>query len=158
MMEFLFDHYHGLANLGTWGYIAVALVGMHVTLLGITLYYHRDQAHRSIDLHPALRHFFRAWLWSNTGASTREWVAVHRKHHALCEREGDPHSPKVFGLKCVLLRGAELYRAEAANQETIEKYSKGTPDDWIERNVYSRWPNGGIALLACRASFYCRFS
>jgi len=135
-VEFLFDHYHGLANLGTWGYVAVALVGMHVTLLGITLYYHRDQAHRSIDLHPALRHFFRAWLWINTGASTREWVAVHRKHHALCEREGDPHSPKVFGLRCVLLLGAELYRAEAANQGTIEKYSKGTPDDWLERNVY----------------------
>ncbi len=146
-MQFIFNHYHGLANLPWWGYLVVALVVMQVTLLGITLYYHRDQAHRAIDLHPALRHFFRMWLWMNTGANTKQWVAVHRKHHAFCEKDGDPHSPKIFGLKCVLLRGAELYRAEAENAETVEKYSKGTPDDWLERNVYSRWHNGGIALL-----------
>jgi len=148
IVQFIFDYHHGLANLGFWGYVVVALVVMQITLMGITLYYHRDQAHRAIDLHPALRHFFRFWLWVNTGANTREWVAVHRKHHAFCEKEGDPHSPKIFGLKCVLLRGAELYRVEAANKATIEKYSKGTPDDWLERNVYSRWPNGGIVLLA----------
>lgn len=147
-MEFIFEHYHGVAGLGWWGYVGVTLLVMHVTLLGITLYYHRDQAHRAIDLHPALRHFFRMWLWINTGANTKEWVAVHRKHHAYCEKQGDPHSPKIFGLKCVLLRGAELYRAEAADKETVEKYSKGTPNDWLERNVYSRWPNGGIVLLA----------
>jgi stearoyl-CoA desaturase (Delta-9 desaturase) len=147
MMQLIFDHYQGLANLPWWGYVVVALVAMQVTLLGITLYYHRDQAHRAIDLHPALRHFFRLWLWVNTGANTKQWVAVHRKHHAFCEKDGDPHSPKIFGLKCVLLRGAELYRAEAANKETVEKYSKGTPDDWIERNIYSRWQNGGIVLL-----------
>ncbi|MDH3420545.1 MAG: fatty acid desaturase [Gammaproteobacteria bacterium] len=147
-MQFVFDHYHGLAGLGLWGYVAVTLLVMHVTLLGITLYYHRDQAHRAIDLHPALRHFFRFWLWMTTGANTKEWVAVHRKHHAFCEKEGDPHSPKVFGLRTVLLRGAELYRAEAADPATIEKYAKGTPDDWMQRNVYERYSNSGIALLA----------
>ena len=147
-MQFVFDHYHGLAGLGLWGYVAVTLLVMHVTLLGITLYYHRDQAHRAIDLHPALRHFFRFWLWMTTGANTKEWVAVHRKHHAFCEKDGDPHSPKVFGLRTVLLRGAELYRAEAADPATIEKYAKGTPDDWMQRNVYERYSNSGIALLA----------
>lgn len=135
-------------GLGLWGYVAVTLLVIHVTLLGITLYYHRDQAHRAIDLHPALRHFFRFWLWMNTGANTKEWVAVHRKHHACCEAEGDPHSPKIFGLRTVLLSGAELYRAEAADKTTVKKYSKGTPNDWIERNVYGRYANGGIALLA----------
>ncbi len=148
MVQFVFDHYEGLINLSFWGYVGVAVLVMHVTLLGITLYYHRDQAHRSINLHPALRHFFRFWLWMNTGATTKEWVAVHRKHHAFCETAGDPHSPKLFGLRTVLLRGAELYRAEAADPATVEKYSKGTPDDWMERNVYGRFHNGGIALLA----------
>ncbi len=148
IVQFLFDHYGGLAGLGLWGYVAATLLFVHVTLIGITLYLHRDQAHRAIDLHPALRHFFRLWLWINTGVSTRAWVAVHRKHHALCERDGDPHSPKIFGLETVLLRGAELYKAEARNLETLEKYGKGAPNDWLERNVYSRWPNGGIALLA----------
>jgi len=147
-VQFVFDHYHGLADLSLWGYVAVALLFMHVTLLGITLYYHRDQAHRAIDLHPALRHFFRFWLWMTTGANTKEWVAVHRKHHACCEKKGDPHSPKIFGLQTVLLRGAELYRAEAADKATVKKYSKGTPDDWLQRNIYERYPNGGIALLA----------
>ncbi len=148
IVQFVFDHYHGLAGLSFWGYVGVTLAFVHITLLGITLYYHRDQAHRAIDLHPALRHFFRLWLWINTGANTKAWVAVHRKHHALCERHGDPHSPKIFGLKTVLLRGAELYQVAAREPETLEKYGKGTPDDWLERNVYSRWPDGGIALLA----------
>jgi stearoyl-CoA desaturase (delta-9 desaturase) len=146
-VQFLFDHFHGALDLRIWGYVLVALVMMHVTLIGITLYYHRDQAHRAVDLHPFLRHFFRFWLWMNTGANTREWVAVHRKHHAMCERRGDPHSPRIFGLRTVLLRGAELYREEAANRETLEKYSRGTPDDWLERSVYSRWPNLGIVIL-----------
>lgn len=147
-MQFVFDHYQGLVAPGFLGYLGIALLGVHITLLGITLYYHRDQAHRAINLHPALRHFFRFWLWMNTGANTTEWVAVHRKHHAFCETEGDPHSPKIFGLRTVLLRGAELYQAEAADPATIEKYSKGTPDDWMENNVYGRFQNGGIALLA----------
>ena len=116
-------------------------------MMAITLYLHRDQAHRAIDLHPVLRHFFRFWLWINTGMQTDQWVAVHRKHHALCEREGDPHSPQVFGLTKVLLEGAELYKAEARRPDVVEKYSRGTPRDWMQRNVYWRCPNGGIVLL-----------
>ncbi len=148
MVEFLATHLYGLANLSFWGYVGVTLLWMHVTMIGITLYFHRDQAHRSVDLHPAVRHFFRFWLWMNTGASTREWVAVHRKHHAHCEQEGDPHSPKLFGLSTVVWQGAELYRAEAGKPETVEKYGRGTPDDWIERNVYSRFSYSGIVVLA----------
>ena len=147
-MQFLFENFYGLAELSFWGYAFTSLLFMHVTLIGITLYYHRDQAHRSVDLHPALRHFFRFWLWVNTGASTREWVAVHRKHHACCEREGDPHSPRLFGLENIILKGAEFYREEAAKPETLEKYGRGTPTDWLERHVYGRWPNYGIVLLA----------
>ncbi len=146
-MQFVYEHFYGIANLSFWGYVVVTLTVMHVTLLGITLYYHRDQAHRAVDLHPALRHFFRLWLWINTGASTQEWVAVHRKHHAFCEREGDPHSPLLFGLRNIVLRGAEYYRVEAAKSETIEKYSQGTPTDWLERHLYRRWPNLGVVLL-----------
>ena len=147
MLDFLDAHYFGLAGLGLWGYVLVTLLWVHVTLISITLYFHRDQAHRSVDLHPAVRHFFRFWLWLNTGAPTKEWVAVHRKHHAFCEQENDPHSPVIFGLKRVLLEGAELYIDEARKAETLEKYGKGTPDDWLERNVYSRFTYTGIALL-----------
>ncbi len=146
-MNFLSEHFYGLANLNVFGYVVVTLLWMHVTMMAITLYFHRDQAHRAIDLHPAIRHFFRFWLWLSTGAPTREWVAVHRKHHAFCEREGDPHSPVLFGLRTVVLEGAELYKAEAANAETLEKYGQGTPDDWLERNVYSRFTYSGIGLL-----------
>lgn len=147
-MDFIYAHLYGLANLGVIGYVVVALLWMHVTMIGVTLYFHRDQAHRSIELHPVLRHFFRFWLWLNTGAPTKEWVAVHRKHHAFCEREGDPHSPVLFGLKKVVWEGAELYRAEAAKPETLDKYGKGTPDDWLEHNVYGRFTYTGIGLLA----------
>ena len=147
VVDFLNTHYFGLANLGVWGYVIVTLAMMHTTLIGVTLYYHRDQAHRACDLHPALRHFFRFWLWLTTGACTREWVAVHRKHHAHCEREGDPHSPALFGLSKVVLEGVELYRVEAAKAETIEKYGKGTPNDWLERKVYGPWSNAGVTLL-----------
>ncbi|MGI9257662.1 MAG: DesA family fatty acid desaturase [Gammaproteobacteria bacterium] len=146
-MQFLYEHFHGLANLNVWGYILVSLAFIHVTLLGITLYYHRDQAHRSVELHPAVRHFFRLWLWINTGANTKEWVAVHRKHHAYCERDGDPHSPALFGLRNIVLEGAEYYQKEAAKPETLAKYGRGTPDDWLERNLYNRWPNLGVAVL-----------
>jgi stearoyl-CoA desaturase (delta-9 desaturase) len=141
-LEFLY----GLLNLPWWGYVAVAAVMVHITLIGVTLYLHRDQAHRAVDLHPALRHFFRFWLWMTTGMVTREWVAVHRKHHALCEREGDPHSPRVFGLKKVLLEGAELYREAARDPEVVEKYGRGAPNDWLERNLYARHPWAGITL------------
>ena len=147
MLEFLNTHLYGLMNLSVWGYIVVTIAWMHVTMIGVTLYYHREQAHRSVDLHPAVRHFFRFWLWLSTGAPTKEWVAVHRKHHAFCERDGDPHSPVIFGLKKVVLQGAELYIDEARNPETLEKYGKGTPDDWMERNVYTRFSYSGILLL-----------
>ncbi|HEX6997552.1 MAG TPA: fatty acid desaturase [Gammaproteobacteria bacterium] len=148
-MDFIFAHFYGIANLSFWGYVGVALLWVHVTMMAVTLYYHRDQAHRSVDLHPAVRQFCRFWLWLNTGSSTREWVAVHRKHHAFCEREGDPHSPRLFGLKKVLLEGAELYRAEARKPETLEKYAKGTPNDWLENNLYAhpRWSYLGPAIL-----------
>jgi stearoyl-CoA desaturase (delta-9 desaturase) len=147
MLDFLYDNLYGLTDLSWFGYVIVTVLWIHVTLIGITLYFHRDQAHRSIDLHPAVRHFFRFWLWLTTGAPTREWVAVHRKHHALCEREGDPHSPVIFGLKKVVLEGAELYIKEARRKETQEKYAKGVVDDWLERNLYARFPNAGIVLL-----------
>lgn len=138
---------YGLFNLDFWQYVLLSFVLVMISMMAITLYLHRDQAHRAIDLHPVLRQFFRFWLWINTGMQTDQWVAVHRKHHALCEREGDPHSPKVFGLSKVLLEGAELYKLEASRPDVVEKYSRGTPRDWMQRNVYWRWPNGGIVLL-----------
>ncbi len=146
-MDLLLDHAYGLLNLSFWGYVLAGFVMVQITMMAVTLYLHRDQAHRSLDLHPALRHFFRFWIWMTSGMLTREWVAVHRKHHAFCETEGDPHSPQIHGLKKVLLEGAELYRDETGNQETIRKYGRGCPDDWMERNVYTRFPYGGIILL-----------
>ena len=117
----------GLTDLSFWGYVAVAFVMVQISMMAVTLYLHRDQAHRSIDLHPLLRHFFRLWIWMTSGMITRDWVAVHRKHHALVEREGDPHSPVVFGLKKVLTEGAELYAIEAEKTETLEKVWAGLP-------------------------------
>lgn len=138
----------GLFDLSLWGYIAVAFVMVQVSMMAVTLYLHRDQAHRSIDLHPILRHAFRLWIWLTSGMLTRDWVAVHRKHHAMVERDGDPHSPVVFGLKTVLTQGAELYAAETRNPETLEKFGRGCPDDWIERNIYARYSNGGVVAMA----------
>jgi stearoyl-CoA desaturase (Delta-9 desaturase) len=140
------EYLYGLLNLSFWGYVAVTLVMVQITMMAVTLYLHRDQAHRAINLHPALRHFFRFWIWCTSGMLTREWVAVHRKHHAFCETVDDPHSPQIFGLKKVLLEGAELYRIEKDKPETLEKYGRGTPDDWLERNVYLRYPWAGIVL------------
>jgi stearoyl-CoA desaturase (delta-9 desaturase) len=141
------DFLYGFLNLSFWGYVIAAFVMVQVTFMGVTLYLHRDATHRSLDLHPALRHFFRLWLWMSSGIVTKEWVAVHRKHHARCETEDDPHSPVIFGLKKVLLEGAELYQVQARNPETQEKYGRGTPDDWMERNVYSSYRNWGIVLM-----------
>ena len=141
------NYFYGILDLSFWQYVGLSVASFMISMMSITLYLHRDQAHRAIDLHPILKHFFRFWLWVNSGAMTDEWVAVHRKHHAMCEREGDPHSPQVFGIRKVLLEGAELYQAEAANAETVAKYSRGTPQDWIERNLYKRFRNGGIWLL-----------
>jgi stearoyl-CoA desaturase (delta-9 desaturase) len=148
-VNFLYEHYTGLLDLSVWGYVIVTLLWLHGTMMAVTLYYHRDQAHRSVDLHPVIRHICRFWLWLNTGSSTREWVAVHRRHHAHCEKDGDPHSPRIFGLKRVLLEGAELYREAARDKETLEKYAKGTPNDWLENNLYHHPTRSyyGIVLL-----------
>jgi stearoyl-CoA desaturase (delta-9 desaturase) len=141
--------FHGLLQLPWWGYVALTLVLTHVTIAAVTIYLHRCQAHRGLDLHPAASHFFRFWLWLTTGMVTKEWVAIHRKHHARVETEDDPHSPQTRGIRTVLLQGAELYRVESKIDSTLEKYGSGTPDDWLERNVYSRfsWEGCGLMLM-----------
>jgi stearoyl-CoA desaturase (delta-9 desaturase) len=137
----------GLIALPWWGYIIVALVFTHITIASVTIYLHRHQAHRALDLHPVVSHFFRFWLWLSTGMVTKEWAAIHRKHHAKCETDEDPHSPQVLGIRKVLREGSELYRAEAKNQETLDKYGHGTPSDWIERHLYTPHSAKGIALM-----------
>jgi stearoyl-CoA desaturase (Delta-9 desaturase) len=119
----------------------------HITIAGVTIFLHRCQAHRALDLHAIPSHFFRFWLWMTTGMVTKEWAAIHRKHHAKCETVEDPHSPITRGIETVVFEGAELYRIEAKNRETIEKYGHGTPDDWIERNVYSKHSALGVSLM-----------
>lgn len=141
------DLLYGVVNLDFWGYAAVAFAMVQFTFMGATLYLHRDATHHSIDLHPALRHAFRFWLWLSSGIATKEWVAVHRKHHAHCETAADPHSPAIYGLRKVLLEGAELYRSAARDAQTLAKFGHGTPEDWIERNVYMRHRNWGVALM-----------
>jgi len=138
---------YGLIELPLWGYVLVTFVTIQTMFLGVTLYLHRDQSHGGLILHPALRHLFRFWLWFSSGAVTREWVAVHRKHHAFADQPGDPHSPVIFGLRRVLFEGFELYRAAGRDPETLRNYGRGTPDDWLERHVYARRANTGIALF-----------
>lgn len=145
------NYLYGLLNLSLAGYAATTLIMLQITMMAVTLYLHRDQAHRAINLHPLVRHFFRFWIWSTSGQLTREWVAVHRKHHAYCETKDDPHSPQILGLKKVLLEGAELYQAEKRVPETLQKFGRGAPDDWLERNVYQPFPNGGIVLFVLSA-------
>jgi stearoyl-CoA desaturase (delta-9 desaturase) len=137
----------GLIALPWWGYVVVALVFTHITIASVTIFLHRHQAHRALTLHPLVSHFFRFWLWLTTGMVTKEWAAIHRKHHAKCETAEDPHSPQILGIQKVLREGSELYRAEAKNQETLDKYGHGTPSDWIERNLYTRHSAKGIALM-----------
>src|SRR4051812_16801729 len=137
----------GLIDLPWWGYIVVILALTHITIASITIYLHRHQPHRSLELHPLPSHFFRFWLWLTTGMVTKEWTAIHRKHHAKCETLDDPHSPQIFGIGKVLREGSELYRKEAKNMETLERYGHGTPDDWMERNIYSRHSAKGVALM-----------
>ncbi|MFY3385656.1 DesA family fatty acid desaturase [Paracidovorax sp. MALMAid1276] len=146
---------HGLWNLAWWQIVLYTLATTHITIAGVTIFLHRAQAHRSLDLHAIPSHFFRFWLWIGTGMVTKEWVAIHRKHHAKCETADDPHSPQTRGLDTVMWRGAELYRAEAKNQETIKKFGHGTPDDWMERNVYTRfgWQGVGLMLILNLALF-----
>ena len=138
---------NGLWNLSWWQIVLYTLATTHITIAAVTIFLHRAQAHRAMDLHAIPSHFFRFWLWLGTGMVTREWVAIHRKHHAKCETVDDPHSPQTRGIETVLWRGAELYRAEAKNQETIAKFSHGVPDDWIERNLYSRYSWQGVGLM-----------
>lgn len=137
-----------LFHLSPWGYIVITLVLTHVTVAAVTIFLHRHQAHRAIELHPAVSHFFRFWLWLTTGTVTREWVAVHRKHHAHVETADDPHSPQVKGISTVVFQGARLYVQEARKAETQEEFGKGTPDDWIENNLYTRFRNFGLILMA----------
>jgi stearoyl-CoA desaturase (delta-9 desaturase) len=137
----------GLVESAWWQVLLFTLVTTHITIAAVTIFLHRSQAHRALDLHAIPSHFFRLWLWLTTGMVTKEWVAIHRKHHAKCETEDDPHSPQTRGIKIVLLTGSELYRAEAKVQETLAKYGRGTPDDWIERNLYSRYSWQGVGLM-----------
>jgi stearoyl-CoA desaturase (Delta-9 desaturase) len=141
------DFLYGILNLNFWGYVLAAFLMVQFTFMAVTLFLHRDATHRSLDLHPALRHIFRFWLWMSSGIVTREWVAVHRKHHARCETPDDPHSPVIFGIKKVLLEGAELYQAVARDPELQEKYGRGTPNDFMEREVYGRFRNFGILFM-----------
>jgi stearoyl-CoA desaturase (delta-9 desaturase) len=134
-------------GLGSWGYVVAAAISLQITIVCVTVYLHRDATHRSVDLHPVLRHLARFWIWFTAAMLTREWVAVHRKHHAKCETPEDPHSPVIYGLKRILLEGAELYQVQARNPETLEKYGRGSPDDWVERNVYTKHRNLGILGL-----------
>ena len=138
---------NGLWNLSWWQIVLYTLVTTHITIASVTIFLHRAQAHRAMDLGPIPSHFFRFWLWLGTGMVTREWVAIHRKHHAKCETEDDPHSPQTRGIETVFWQGAELYRAEAKNAETIAKFSHGVPDDWIERNLYTRYSWQGVGLM-----------
>jgi stearoyl-CoA desaturase (Delta-9 desaturase) len=138
---------HGLLHFSWWQIVLFTLVATHITIVAVTIYLHRCQAHRALDLHPAVSHFFRLWLWMSTGMLTGQWAAIHRKHHAKCETEEDPHSPQTRGIWKVLLEGAELYRAEAKNEETMRKFSHGTPNDWIERNIYSKYTILGVSLM-----------
>lgn len=140
---------NGLVQWTWWEALLFTLVTTHITIAAVTIFLHRSQAHRALDLHAIPSHFFRLWLWLTTGMVTKEWVAIHRKHHAKCETVDDPHSPQTRGIRTVLLQGSELYRAEAKVQETLSKYGHGTPDDWIERNLYSRftWQGVGLTLI-----------
>jgi stearoyl-CoA desaturase (delta-9 desaturase) len=139
--------FNGVWQLSFWGYVGITLLLTHVTIASVTIYLHRHQAHRALTLHPAVSHFFRFWLWLTTGMVTREWIAVHRKHHARCETADDPHSPQVYGIWRVLFGGAWLYRDEAAKPSTLETFGRGAPNDWLERNVYTPHSLAGLLVL-----------
>lgn len=137
----------GLLTLPTWGYGLVTLALTHVTIAAVTIFLHRNQAHRALALHPAVSHFFRFWLWLTTGMGTKEWVSIHRKHHAKVDVAEDPHSPQIHGIRKVLLEGAELYRKESSNTATMEQYGHHTPDDWLERNIYVKHSVLGLVIM-----------
>lgn len=144
VLDFLLN---GITHATGWQILLFTLAVTHITIAGVTIFLHRCQAHRALDLHAIPSHFFRFWLWMTTGMVTKEWAAIHRKHHAKCETVEDPHSPVTRGIETVVFEGAELYRIEAKNRETIEKYGHGTPDDWIERNVYTKHSALGVSLM-----------
>ncbi|HDI4856318.1 TPA: fatty acid desaturase, partial [Legionella pneumophila] len=137
----------GILNLTLWGYVLATFVLTQITIASVTLYLHRYQTHRALTMHPIVSHFFRFWIWLTTGMVTRVWVAIHRKHHAMTDVEGDPHSPQIFSIKKVFWQVPELYREAAKDKDMIEKYSHGTPNDWIERKLYSRYSSKGILLM-----------
>ncbi len=137
----------GVFALPWWGYVLVTLVLTHITIASVTIFLHRHQAHRALDLSPLPSHFFRLWLWLTTGMATKEWAAIHRKHHAKCETPDDPHSPQVYGINRVLWAGVFLYVKEARNQETLRRYGHGTPNDWLENHLYTPWQKLGIVLM-----------
>ncbi len=139
----------GFLDLPWWGYVLTTLALTHITIASVTIFLHRHQAHRALDLHPIPSHFFRFWLWFTTGQVTKEWASIHRKHHAKCETIDDPHSPQVLGIKTVLLQGYELYKKESRDQETLTRYGHGTPNDWLERNIYTKHSTWGIILMLC---------
>lgn len=145
--EFIHWVAYGLLDWSWWQIVVFTLVLTHITIAAVTIFLHRYQAHRALELHAIPSHFFRFWLWLTTGMVTKEWAAIHRKHHAKCETAEDPHSPQVKGIETVFWRGADLYREEAKNRETVEKFGHGTPDDWIEKNLYSRYQWQGVALM-----------
>ena len=138
---------HGLWGLSFWQIVLFALVMTHLSMISVTVFLHRHQAHRALDLHPVAAHCFRFWLWLTTGQVTKEWTAIHRKHHAKCEQAQDPHSPHIYGIRTVLLQGYELYRAEAVKKETLQRFGHGTPDDWLERHLYTRFSWYGVVLM-----------
>lgn len=139
--------FYGILDLPWWGYLVTILTFTHITMASVTIYLHRHQAHRALTLHSSVSHFFRAWLWLTSGMNTKAWTAIHRKHHAKCETDEDPHSPKIYGITTVLLEGAELYKREACNTETLERYGQGTPDDWLERNLYTPYSRTGVITM-----------
>jgi len=145
-VDFSFLH-QGLWNASIGTIVLYTLIMTHVTIVAVTVYLHRYSAHRALEMNGALKHFFRFWLWMTTGMLTKEWTAVHRKHHADCETEEDPHSPQIFGLNKVLFEGAELYGVTAAKPEVLDRFGKGTPDDWVEQHVYGKYKILGIALM-----------
>ncbi len=140
--------FNGLIQLPWWGYVLVALVLVQITIAGVTIYLHRCQAHRALDLHPIVSHFFRFWLWMTTGMITKEWAAIHRKHHAKCETEEDPHSPRIHGINKILWTGVVLYVKESHKKDVMDRYGHSTPTDWMERNVYTPGNKVGILFLA----------
>ena len=140
--------FSGFLNLPWWGDVIAGLVMVQITIAGVTVYLHRCQAHRALDVHPVVGHFFRFWLWLTTGMITKEWAAIHRKHHAKCETEEDPHSPRIHGINKILFGGVVLYVKESYNTETMTRYGHGTPDDWMERNVYTPLNKWGIVVMA----------